>query len=48
MEFWKHAYNLNWISAEILRRVVKTDINPSGEITQEQYADITGITFEGV
>ncbi|WP_036698609.1 XkdX family protein [Paenibacillus taiwanensis] len=48
MEFWKHAYNLNWINAEILRRAVKTNANPSGEITPEQYADITGIAFEAV
>lgn len=45
MAFWKLAYNMKWVTAEQLRLVVKTENNPSGEITPEQYKEITGIDF---
>ena len=45
MEFWKLAFDLRWIDAEKLRGAVKTPQCPSGEITPEEYEQITGIKF---
>jgi hypothetical protein len=45
MAFWKLAYNMKWVSAEQLRLVVKTESNPFGEITPEQYKEITEVNF---
>lgn len=45
MEFWKLAYERNWVDATTLKKAVKTDKNPYGEITPEEYKDITGIEF---
>jgi len=45
MAFWKLAYKMGWIDAEKLRLVVKTNDNPKGEITPEEYKEITGIDF---
>ena len=45
MAFWKLAFNMGWVDAEKLRLVVKTEDNPKGEITPEQYEEITGIPF---
>lgn len=45
MAFWKLAYNMKWIDAEKLRLVVRTEDNPFGEITPEQYEEITGNPF---
>ncbi|WP_352420723.1 XkdX family protein [Proteiniborus sp.] len=45
MAFWKLAFNMKWVSAEQLRLAVKTESNPFGEITPEQYKEITGIDF---
>lgn len=45
MAFWKLAFNMKWVSAEQLRLAVKTESNLFGEITPEQYKEITGIDF---
>lgn len=45
MEFWRLAYNRKWVTAEQLRLAVITEDNPFGEITPEQYEEITGIPF---
>ena len=45
MAFWKLAYNMKWVTAEQLRLAVITEDNPFGEITPEQYKEITGIPF---
>lgn len=45
MAFWKIAYNEKWVTAEQLRLVVRTDSNPYGEITAEQYEEITKQKF---
>ena len=45
MAFWKVAYNEQWITAELLRLAVITETNRFGEITPEQYEEITGIEF---
>ena len=51
MSFWQMAYNLGWIdadkekAAEKLRIAVKTQDNPFGEISSEEYQLITGKEF---
>lgn len=43
--FWKLAYEQKWVTAEQLRGAVKTDTNPFGEITPQEYQEITKIAF---
>lgn len=45
MAFWKLAYNQKWVTIDQLRLVVKTDTNPYGEITPEEFESITNETF---
>ena len=45
MEFWRLAYNRKWVKAEQLRLAVITESNPYGEITPEEYEQITGTKF---
>lgn len=45
MAFWKLAFNMGWVTEEQLRLAVLTEDNPRGEITPEQYKEITGIDF---
>lgn len=45
MTFWKLAFECKWIDAEGLRAAVKTESNPFGEISPEEYKEITGIDF---
>lgn len=51
MTFWKLAYDLGWIdsdkaaAAQKLRLAVKTDTNTYGEITPEEFKQITGQDF---
>ncbi|NGP57798.1 XkdX family protein [Paenibacillus thiaminolyticus] len=45
MTFWKLAFECKWIDAEGLRAAVKTESNPFGEISPEEYKQITGIDF---
>ncbi|MEK4629753.1 MAG: XkdX family protein [Solibacillus sp.] len=43
MAFWKMA--LKWVTSEQLRIAVVTESNPFGEITPEEYKDITKQEF---
>jgi hypothetical protein len=45
MSFWQLAYNSKWVDAEFLKQVVITESNPYGEITPQEYFEITGIEF---
>ena len=45
MAFWKMAYDNEWVSKEELRGAVITSDNPFGDITKEQYKEITGTEF---
>lgn len=45
MAFWKLAFNMGWVTAEQLRIAVLTESNPRGEITPEEYKEITGQDF---
>jgi len=45
MNFWKMAYNMKWVSAEQLRLAVVTESNLYGEISVEEYKDITNKEF---
>lgn len=45
MTFWTLAFNQRWVTAEQLKSAVKTENNPFGEITPEEYKTITGIEF---
>ncbi|PZM67492.1 XkdX family protein [Paenibacillus dendritiformis] len=45
MTFWKLAFDCKWIDAEGLCAAVKTESNPFGEISPEEYKKITGIDF---
>lgn len=46
MEFWQLAYTQKWVTAEQLRLAVKTETNPYGDITPEEFKIITGQDFE--
>ncbi|GAA0382681.1 XkdX family protein [Paenibacillus motobuensis] len=46
MKFWTLAFSMKWVTAEALKGAVTTESNPFGEITPEQYKEITGIKFE--
>ncbi len=47
--FWKNyiaqAYSFGWMSIEQMRTFVKTDLNPFGYITAEEFKGITGEEF---
>ena len=52
MTFWKLAYDMGWIdrdkeiASQKLRLAVKTESNPFGEITPDEYKQITGKDFD--
>jgi len=46
MNFWQIAFISSWVTAEQLRIAVKTEANPYGEITPEQYKEITKQEYE--
>lgn len=46
MSFWKLAFDMKWIDAQGLKGAVITESNPYGEITAEQYAEITGMEYK--
>ncbi len=46
MGFWELGYKSGWFGKDILRLAVITESNPFGEITTEQYKEITGEEFE--
>ena len=45
MEFWKMCFDLKVIGADFLRQAVITDGNKFGDITTEQFKQITGEDF---
>lgn len=45
MAFWKLCYDLKIVDAEYLKQAVITDNNKYGDITTEQYKEITGVEF---
>ncbi|MGV3139728.1 XkdX family protein [Brevibacillus agri] len=45
MIFWRLAYNLKWVTIDKLRLVVRTELNPFGEITPDEFKQITGKDF---
>lgn len=45
MAFWNLAYKSKWVTIDQLRLVVKTEANPYGEITPEEFKTITGQDF---
>lgn len=44
-EFWKMAYNMDCADIDTLKEVVKTEKNRYGEITPEEFKEITGEEF---
>ncbi|MGG0939848.1 XkdX family protein [Brevibacillus centrosporus] len=42
MAFWNLAYKYKWVTIDQLRLAVKTESNPYGEITPEEFKQITG------
>ena len=45
MDWWKTSYAKGWVTKEELRWVVITPDNPLGDITKEQYKEITGAEY---
>lgn len=45
MDFWKMIYDLKIIDADYLRQAVITDTNKFGDITAEQFKEITREDF---
>ncbi|MGO3751221.1 MAG: XkdX family protein [Peptoniphilaceae bacterium] len=45
MAFWTLAYKRHWVTIDQLRLVVKTEDSPYGEITPEEFEEITGEKF---
>ena len=43
--FWKMVYDMKAIDTNTLRQAVKTTSNQYGEITEEQFKQITGVDF---
>ena len=46
MDWWKISLANNWVTKEELRWIVITPDNPFGDITKEQYKEITDIDFD--
>ena len=45
MEFWKIVFDMKVIDADFLRQAVITDANKFGDITSDQFKEITGEDF---
>lgn len=45
MAFWKLAFNMKWVTIDQLRLAVITETNPFGEITPDEFKQITGQDF---
>lgn len=45
MEFWRTCFNKGYLNAEFIRQAVITIENPYGDITPEQFKEITGEDF---
>lgn len=46
MAWWKMSFDNDWVTEQELRWVVITPDNPFGDITKEQYKEITGADFD--
>lgn len=46
MSFWKMVYDMVWIDIDTLRKAVITDGNPFGDITKEEFKEISGEDYE--
>lgn len=44
--FWKMAFDMKAIDINTLRQAVKTTANPYGEISEDQFKEISGVDFE--
>ena len=44
--FWKMAFDMKAIDINTLRKAVKTQENPFGEISEAEFKVITGVDFE--
>ncbi len=45
VDWWNMSYKKDWVTKEELRWVVITPENPFGDITKEQYKEITGAEY---
>ena len=45
MAFWSLAFKKKWVDIDMLRLAVKTDRNMFGEITTDEFEQITGEKF---
>jgi len=45
MAFWNLAYKYKWVTIDQLRLAVRTESSPYGEITPEEFKQITGQDF---
>lgn len=45
MSFWTMAYKYGWADKGLLKQAVLTKDNPFGEITKEEYKEITGEAY---
>lgn len=45
MTFWKMAWEYGWADIDTMRMAVKTELNPFGEISKEEFKKITGEEF---
>lgn len=45
MGFWKMVYDMGVVDADFIKQAVITDSNKFGDITLEQYKEITGKDF---
>ena len=43
--FWKMAYDMKAIDIDLLKQAVKCDSNIHGEISKEEFKEITGEDF---
>lgn len=41
MAFWQLAYNSKWVTIDQLRLAVKTEANPFGQISTDEFKQIT-------
>lgn len=48
MEFWRAAYKSKSVSIDKVKRAVITEKNIFGEITKEQFKEITGLEYTEV
>ena len=47
-EFWKIAFDMKAIDITLLRQAVITEKNPYGDLTKEQFKEISQEDFENI